>query len=131
MARKHTLLISLAIAGALVAGVFAAVRTTGLGASTSAATQVSDRQLRARDHQLDRIARRIKAQSRKRPPKLPELRLPDSSANGTSRSTAGAALSDSAPAVMVAGSGPGSDDGHETDDHGGDSGRHEVEHEDD
>ena len=39
MARKHALLISLAVALALVAGAFAAVRTTELGASASTSTR--------------------------------------------------------------------------------------------
>jgi hypothetical protein len=73
MARRHALFISLVVAAALVAGVFAALRTTELGAS-AATPALSDAQISARDRQLDRIQTRLDRQARKRPPRLAALR---------------------------------------------------------
>lgn len=136
MARKHALLISLAVACALVAGVFAAIRTTELGASASTGTGLSDRQVTTRDRQLDRIAKRIRAHARKRPPKLPGLRIPVSSGSVSSgvNSSGGGSISSGpgpAPQVLVSNSGPGStssgnhddfEDNDEFDDHDDSSG---------
>ncbi len=121
MARKHALLISLVVALALVAGVFAAVRTTELGASASSATEVSDAQIQTRDRQLDRISKRIRTQARKRPPKLSALAVPASS--GASGSPGGSISSGPGPGPqLVSSSGPGSvSSGHDfDDDHGHD-----------
>lgn len=130
MARKHALLISLAVACALVAGVFAAVRTTELGASASTGTGLSDRQLTTRDRQLDKIAKRIRAHARKRPPKLPGLRMPVSSGSRSSGSLSSGP--GPGPQVLVSNSGPGlTSSGHHDDhfdDHGHDD--HDDERED-
>lgn len=128
MARKHAVLISLAVACALVAGVFAAVRTTELGASASAGTGLSDRLLTTRDRELNRIAKRIRAHARKRPPALPELRVPVSSGSGSSgfSSSGGGSISSGpgpGPQVLVSNAGSGSIlSGHhdDFDDHGRD-----------
>jgi hypothetical protein len=134
MARKHAVLISLAVACALVAGVFAAVRTTELGASASSGTGLSDRQLTTRDRELNRISKRIRAHARKRPPALPELRVPGSSGSGSSgfSSSGGGSISSGpgpGPQVLVSNAGPGSIlSGHhdDFDDHGRDDERADV-----
>jgi hypothetical protein len=104
MARKHIVFISLAVALALVAGVFAATRTTELGASASTGTTLSDSELAGRDRELDRMAKQIRAHARKRPPKLPALVVPDSSgvSGGSLSSGPGTGLQ------LVSNSGPGS-----------------------
>lgn len=115
MARKHALLISLAVACALVAGVFAAVRTTELGASASNGTTVSKQDLTSRDRELDRIAKRIRAHERKRPPKLPALVASSGGSGGS-----GGSISSGpgpGPQVLVSNSGPGAmSSGHHDDD---------------
>jgi hypothetical protein len=102
--------------------VFAAMRTTELGAAAGATPEVSARQLAIRDRQLDRIGVRIAAQRRQRPPALPALRLPTSSFGAT----APTATPSRAPAPPS--SGPGRpvtashdddhEDGHHDDGHG-------------
>jgi hypothetical protein len=130
MARKHAFLISIAVALALVAGVYAAMQTTELGASASSSPEVSDAQIRQRDRQLDRIAQKIRTHRKKRPPAVPALVAPGSS--GT-RASSGGSLSSGpgpGPQILVSNSGPGSassghghdDDGH-FDDHGHDDDR--------
>jgi hypothetical protein len=120
MARKHALFISVAVACALVAGVFAAVRTTELGASASTGNTLSDRELTTRDRQLDRLARRIDEHARKRPPKLPALRMPSRSGSGSSAvlsSNSGPGPSGPSQA-LISNSGPGSStSGHDDFDH--------------
>ncbi len=61
MRRIHIFVIAVVLAVAAVAGAFAASRTTQLGAATH--TQVSARQLAARNRQLDRIERALLAQA--------------------------------------------------------------------
>jgi len=61
MRRIHIFVIAVVLAVAAVAGAFAASRTTQLGAATH--TQVSPRQLAARNRQLDRIERALLAQA--------------------------------------------------------------------
>ena len=104
MARKHVFFLSLALAAALVAGVFAALRTTELGAS-AATPAVSDAQIAAHDGRLDRFAKQIDRQARKRPPQLPALR--SASASGSSAT---------APAVFATSSGPSPTSGSSDDD---------------
>jgi hypothetical protein len=115
MARKHVLLISLAVAAALVAGVFAAVRTTELGVSATTGG-VSDADLTTRDRQLDRIAKRVRAQAQKRPPKLPSLRLPSGSSGSGGLGNSRLSSSGSTPQLVVSSSGPGPSGHHDDDD---------------
>jgi len=65
MTRIHTSVIALALALALVAGLFAVTRTTQLGAATR--VQVPTRQLAARNRQLDRIEKALLAQAQSAP----------------------------------------------------------------
>lgn len=111
MARKHALFISLAVAAALVAGIFAALRTTELGASAATPT-VSDAQISARDHQLDRIQTRLERQARKRPPRLPAVRVASQSGGGV-------------VALVSSGSGSSGGGSHDDDGHSDDNGQHE------
>jgi hypothetical protein len=124
MARKHALLISLVVAGALVAGVFAAVRTTELGASASAAPSVSGSDISRRDHQLDRLAKQIEAHARKRPPKLPKLRVPAASGSGVAAASASSGTGAAANMASTSDPGPSSSDSSygddQFDDHGDD-----------
>jgi hypothetical protein len=119
MARKHAVLISLAVASALVAGVFAAVRTTELGASASAGTTLSAADLSSRDRELDRMSKHLRAHARKRPPKLPALVVP-ASAGGSVPSGHGPGpqlVSNSGPGSASSGPGGFDDDGEDFDDH--------------
>jgi hypothetical protein len=109
MARKHALFISLAVAAALIAGVFAALRTTELGASAATST-LSDAQISARDRQLDRIQARLDRQARKRPPRVAALRSSGSADGGTVLAVSSQSGS----------SGSGSHDDEHFDDHGHD-----------
>jgi hypothetical protein len=61
MRHIHIFVIAVVLAVAAVAGAFAASRTTHLGAATH--TQVSARQLAARNRQLDRIERALLGQA--------------------------------------------------------------------
>jgi hypothetical protein len=127
MARKHAVLISLAVASALVAGVFAAVRTTELGASASAGTTLSAADLSSRDRELDRMSKQIRAHARKRPPKLPALVVP-ASAGGSVSSGHGLGpqlVSNSGPGSASSGPGGFDDGGDDFDDHDEDDDDHE------
>lgn len=61
MRRIHVFVIALLLAAAAVAGVFAVMRTTQLGAATRA--QVPVRQLAARNRRLDRIEKALLVQA--------------------------------------------------------------------
>jgi hypothetical protein len=111
MARKHALFISLAVAAALVAGTFAALRTTELGAS-AATPAVSEAQISARDRQLDRIQTRLERQARKRPPRLSAVRTPAGPSGGVA-------------ALVSSSSGPSGGGSHEDDGHSDDHGHHD------
>jgi hypothetical protein len=70
MNRRHALVISIFLALALLAGSFAALRTTQLGAR---AATVPPAQLAAKNRQLDRYEAALRREARKRPPALPSL----------------------------------------------------------
>jgi hypothetical protein len=65
MRRIHTFIIAAVLAVAAVAGLFAVSRTTQLGAATR--TQVSSRQIAARNRQLDKIEQALLAQAQHAP----------------------------------------------------------------
>lgn len=72
MNRRHAALTALLLAVALVAGMFATLRTTQLGA-TSAAPKVTAAQIAQRNRQLDAIEAKLRLQARRKPPALPAL----------------------------------------------------------
>ena len=74
MKRIHALLIALALAVAVVAGTFAAMRTTQLGTSSTTATQhVSTAEVARQTRILNRAEAALRAQLRRKPPKVPAL----------------------------------------------------------
>jgi hypothetical protein len=68
MNRRHAAVIALFLALALVAGAFAALRTTTLGARSQA---VPAAQIAAKSRQLDRFEARLARAAKRRPPALP------------------------------------------------------------
>jgi predicted lipid-binding transport protein (Tim44 family) len=70
MNRRHALVISIFLALALVAGLLAGLRTTHLGARSSAAPAP---QLAAKSRQLDRYEAALRREAQKRPPALPPV----------------------------------------------------------
>jgi hypothetical protein len=72
MKRTHALLIALVLALAALAGTFAALRTTQLGAGQAArSTGLSAAQVAQRNRVLDRAQAALAAELRKQPPPLP------------------------------------------------------------
>jgi hypothetical protein len=69
--RRHAAVIALFLALALVAGLFAAVRTTRLGATSAASAAPT--QIAAKNRQLDRLETKLRLAAKKRPPALPAL----------------------------------------------------------
>jgi hypothetical protein len=70
MKRIHGLFIALTLGVAAVAGTFAALETTSLGAQ---AATLSDGQIAAREQKLDRAEKEIRRAAERRPPALPTL----------------------------------------------------------
>ena len=68
MNRRHAAVIALFLATALVAGAFAALRTTSLGTRAQA---VPAAQVAAKSRQLDRYEARLAREAKRRPPALP------------------------------------------------------------
>ena len=75
MKRMHALLIALALGIAVVAGTFAALRTTQLG-SRSTATNVSSAQIAKQNRALARAEAVLRAELRRKPPALKALPAP-------------------------------------------------------
>jgi hypothetical protein len=75
MTRTHAAILALAVALAAIAGTFAALRTTQLGASARTPS-VSQAAVAARAHALDRTERALAAALRHTPPALPKLVQP-------------------------------------------------------
>ena len=71
MKRIHALLIALAVSFAVVAGTFAAIRTTQLGSAAS--PSVSPTEVARQTRILDHTQAQLKRVLNKRPPKLPPL----------------------------------------------------------
>ena len=92
MKRTHALLLALALGIAVVAGAFAALRTTQLG-SRATATNVSSTQIARQNAALNRAEATLRAELRRRPPRIPALPA------GTSASSALTAAA--APAQTV------------------------------
>src|SRR5688500_2146451 len=123
MDRRHGLFIALAIGLAAIAGTYAALQTTDLGAQ--AATS-SEKEIAAADVRLDKQEAALRRAATKRPPKLPKLPARASGAasggGGATASGPGSAASAAAaapapaPARSVPGqsgdSGPGGFDDH-------------------
>ncbi len=72
MTRTHGFLIALALAIAVVAGMFAALRTTQLGSSAST-PQVSNAEVMQQTRVLNRAEAALRAQLRRKPPAVPAL----------------------------------------------------------
>ena len=125
MNRRHALIIALGLGVAAVAGTFAAIQTTTLGAE---AGTVSPAQIQARERQLDRAERKLRRQARRRPPAVPS-----SGAQGATRVVAAAAPafapSPASGRLVVWSSGPSVDAGR-SHHHGEDEDEHEHEFED-
>ena len=72
MKRTHAVLIALVLAFAVVAGTFAALRTTQLGArQTSQTASLTSTQIAQHNRALDRAQAALVAELRKQPPALP------------------------------------------------------------
>lgn len=71
MKRTHAFIIALALAVAVVAGTFAALRTTQLGAK--ATPHVNSVQIARQNRALDRAEAALRAELRHKPPALPAL----------------------------------------------------------
>ena len=123
MNRRHAAVIALFLAVALVAGMFAALQTTQLGAS-SAAPKVSAAQIAQRNRQLDAIQAKLRRQAAQKPPALPAA---PASPGAPAASSAPAARSQRviyvrpAPIVKVVHRAHGDDGRHESE-HDGDGG---------
>ena len=72
MNRRHATVIALFLALALAAGLFAALRTTQLGAASST-PKVSAAQIAQRNRQLDAIEAKLRTQAKQKPPSLPAV----------------------------------------------------------
>jgi hypothetical protein len=73
MKRTHALIVAIVVAFATIAGTFAALRTTQLGANANASSHVSAAQIAKQNLALDRAERTLLAELHKRPPALPPL----------------------------------------------------------
>jgi len=68
MKRIHAIIIALALAVAVVAGTFAAMRSAQLGAASSATPRVTSSEVARQTHALNRAEAALRAQLRRRPP---------------------------------------------------------------
>jgi len=73
MKRTHAFAIAIVVAFSAVAGTFAALRTTRLGANAQATTHVSTAQIVNQNRAIDRAERALIAELRKKPPAVPPL----------------------------------------------------------
>jgi hypothetical protein len=131
MNRKHGLFIAVAIGLAAIAGTYAALQTTDLGAQ---AATVSEQEIAAADVRLDKQEAALAKAAKKRPPKLPKLPARATAPAGGGGGGAfgsgpgSAAPAAAAPAPAPSGPGPSATAGPVGfDDHGG----HHDDHEDD
>jgi hypothetical protein len=121
MDRRHGLFIAVAIGLAAIAGTYAALQTTDLGAQ---AATVSEQEIAAADVRLDKQEAALARAAKKRPPKLPKLPARATAAGGGGGAPASgpgsAAPAVAAPAPALSGPGPSPNSGHGgSDDHGG------------
>jgi hypothetical protein len=120
MNRRHGLFLAVAIGLAAIAGTYAALQTTDLGAQ---AATLSERQVAEADVRLDRQEAALRRAAKKHPPRLPEL--PAKASGGQAGgSGAAAAPAPAAPAPAPAGasfsSGSSGSSGSGSSDDGGD-----------
>lgn len=120
MNRRHGLFIAFAIGLAAIAGTYAALQTTDLGAQ---AATVSEKEIAAADVRLDKQEAALRRAARKRPPRLP--RLPEkasaraAAAAAPASAPAAAAPQAPSPAAGSFSSGPSDNSGQGSyDDHG-------------
>ena len=73
MKTSHALFLALAVGIAAVAGTYAALRTSQLGAAAAQAPQVSSEAIVRRSRALDRAQVALRTQLRRRPPALPRV----------------------------------------------------------
>lgn len=73
MPRLHGFIVSLLIAGGIVAGAMAATRTVHLGQAAAATPTVADSVITSRRAQLDRFASSLHRAAAAKPPALPKL----------------------------------------------------------
>ena len=71
MKRIHAIIIALALAVAVVAGTFAAMRSAQLGAASSATPRVTSSEVARQTRALNRAEAALRAQLRRRPPAVP------------------------------------------------------------
>ena len=124
MNRRHGLFIAVAIGLAAIAGTYAALQTTDLGAQ---AATVSEKEIAAADVRLDKQEAALAKAAKKRPPRLPKLPARATASvggggGGASASGPGsAAPAAAAPAPSASGPGPSATTGPGSfDDHGHD-----------
>jgi len=71
MRTSHALILAVSVAIAAVAGTYAAMRTTHLGAASARPLRISTAAIADRNRALDRAQAALRAQLRLRPPALP------------------------------------------------------------
>jgi hypothetical protein len=128
MNRKHGLFLAVALGLAAVAGTYAAMQTTDLGAQ---AASVSEQEIAAADKRLDEQEAALRRAARKRPPKLPKL-PPRAQAPAAAPAAAGgnAPAPAAAPATAAPAPAPAAPAPAFTDDNSG-HGSHDDDHADD
>lgn len=115
MNKAHATIIALALGVAAVAGTFAALETTSLGAQAASGSG-GEGQLAARKAKLDRAERKLDRAANRRPPALPAI--PAAASSSGSSFSAGSSGPNPGPGGPVLLS---DDSGHdEFDDHGHD-----------
>lgn len=105
MKRPRALLVSLAVAAAAIAGVFALTSTVSLGSQARAST---DAQVAQRSAQLDRYEASLRKALAEKPPRLPALPTTSASSAGVPSTAPARVVYQSSPPVIV-GSSSGSD----------------------
>lgn len=113
MKRRHGFFLATALGLAAIAGSYAAMQTTDLGAQ---AATVSENEIAAADVRLDKQEAALRRATKKRPPRLPKLPVRDARPGGAAAGVAptgvgptAAAQAPAAPAVTS----PGSSGGHD------------------
>lgn len=106
MNRPRALLVSLAVAAAAIAGVFALTSTVSLGSQARAST---DADVAQRSAQLDRYEASLRKALAQKPPRLPPLPTTSAASSAGVPSTAPARVVYQRPPPVVVGSRSGSD----------------------
>jgi hypothetical protein len=114
MERRHGFFLATALGLAAIAGSYAAMQTTDLGAQ---AASVSQKEIAAADVRLDKQEAALRRAAKKRPPRLPKLPAKASASTSVAPGAAAPAASagPAAPAPAPSGSlgsGPSDDSGH-------------------